>query len=136
MPKSTSYSIPLHHTLWAMAEESIAEAQRSLPYVRCQTTQNQDAPHILRHYTDMVTVAITALEAVLTPTVMKADSGISITDVELKTRFRLAHIYFEFTDNVKEAEEHIQKAVGLDHESVTLFNLAIWNRLSRRIICR
>ncbi|RGB40817.1 cohesin loading factor-domain-containing protein [Rhizophagus diaphanus] len=96
-----------HQLLWYLAEHYLTKAS-ALP-----TSSLANFPTLSPQHQRQILAAINCLEAVL----KSITNGKNyMTLIELKTRFRLSQILFWFTDNIREAENHIQKAILLSQE--------------------
>ncbi|CAI2165557.1 15356_t:CDS:10 [Funneliformis geosporum] len=93
-----------HQLLWYLAEHYLIKAS-ALP-----TSSLVNFPALSSQHQQHILVAIKCLESVLT-SMMTGNNYMSLVD--LKTRFRLSQILFRFTDNIREAENHLQKAMLL-----------------------
>ncbi|CAG8751180.1 25208_t:CDS:2, partial [Racocetra persica] len=102
-PQQESQLLP-HKLLWYFAERYLSKAKAtelsSTSSVNQQKLSSEQQKHIL--------AAIKCLEAVI---ISVANGSTYMPLVELKTRFRLSQILFWFTENVREAESHLQKAL-------------------------
>jgi hypothetical protein len=93
--------------LWYLAEHYLTKAS-ALP-----TSSLVDFPTLSPQHQQHILAAIKCLEAVLT-SITNGKNYMPLID--LKTRFRLSQILFWFTDNIREAENHLQKAILLAQE--------------------
>jgi hypothetical protein len=96
-----------HQLLWYLAEHYLTKAS-ALP-----TSSLVDFPTLSSQHQRHILSAINCLEAVL-KCITTGKNYMPLVD--LKTRFRLSQILFWFTDNIREAENHIQKAILLAQE--------------------
>ena len=93
-----------HQLLWYLAEHYLKKAS-ALP-----TSSLVNFPTLSPQHQRQILGAINCLEAVL-KSITNGKNYMSL--IEIKTRFRLSQILFWFTDNLREAENHIQKAILL-----------------------
>ncbi|CAG8751370.1 14632_t:CDS:2, partial [Acaulospora colombiana] len=102
IPQQQEPQLLPHQLLWYLAEHYLSKAA-SLP-----TASLANFPKLSPQHQKHILAAIKCLEAVIT----SITSGSTYMPlVELKTRFRLSQILFWFTDNIREAESHLQKAI-------------------------
>ncbi|CAG8463862.1 8471_t:CDS:2 [Cetraspora pellucida] len=103
-PQQQESQLSPHKLLWYFAEHYLSKAKAtelsSTSTVNQQKLSSEQQKHIL--------AAIKCLEAVI---ISVANGCTYMPLVELKTRFRLSQILFWFTENVREAESHLQKAL-------------------------
>ncbi|RIB08530.1 hypothetical protein C2G38_341431 [Gigaspora rosea] len=108
-PQQQETQLLPHQLLWYFAELYLSKAKAtelsSTSLVNCQKLSSEQQKNILS--------AIKCLEAVI----ISVANGSTYTPlVELKTRFRLSQILFWFTENVREAESHLQKAIMISQK--------------------
>ncbi|CAG8500470.1 8569_t:CDS:10, partial [Acaulospora morrowiae] len=100
-PQQESQLLP-YQLLWYLTEHYLSKAA-SLP-----TGSLANFPKLPPQHQQHILAAIKCLEAVIA-SITSGNSYMPL--VELKTRFRLSQILFWFTDNIREAESHLQKAI-------------------------
>ncbi|CAG8555692.1 12746_t:CDS:2 [Dentiscutata erythropus] len=105
-PQQQESQLLPHQLLWYFAELYLSKAKAtelsSTTLVKLSSEQQKN-----------ILSAIKCLEAVI----ISIANGSTYTPlVELKTRFRLSQILFWFTENVREAESHLQKAIMLSQK--------------------
>ncbi|CAG8434381.1 1975_t:CDS:2 [Ambispora gerdemannii] len=118
-----------YQILWYLAEHHLSQAA-SLPNSSSLTDFSKLSPQHQKH----VLAAIKCLDAVLAN---NNNSGNQFMPaVELKTRFRLSQILFWFTENIVEAEMHLQKAILIAQkmDNVNELKFQIYNLQSRIFI--
>ncbi|CAG8716926.1 12978_t:CDS:2, partial [Ambispora leptoticha] len=114
-----------YQLLWYLAEHHLSQAA-SLP----NSSSLTDFPKLTPQHQKHVLAAIKCLDAVLTN---NNNGNQFMPAVELKTRFRLSQILFWFTENIVEAEMHLQKAILIAQkmDNVNELKFQIYNLQSK-----